>query len=360
MPTKENSAGQQQPYDKENGEYKSFGGSFSSPRSSSSFGANSGYVGYSMSVRAKEAYENDEKPKSQWNKDDIVDAVLSLNENIDEKLLKKLPLDYLRMEFLKRTSWHHTGKFFNRTDFYSIDEDAIEQFTNDKINKELEWRKKERIEKMAMKDKITQKKKEDEILSNYIADVSYTEWIHRHPHEVKLEGVKVQEKGEYADWYVVTDKNGNTFKKKHDSISVYNRKFTPEQIKIAKKRIKQHEEEQKESARDFVIRFTTKWPSDGFVSEKDEKDAMDFINNAYENATSREQKDKSSLARKFGLKEKRWDVLDHEWEDDGRTYFITPNKKIEKGDKRIAETGQSTYKYQIEIFNGKEWEKLNK
>lgn len=54
MPTKENSAGQQQPYDKQTGEYKSFGGSFSSPKSSFN-NANSGYVGYSMSVRAKEA-----------------------------------------------------------------------------------------------------------------------------------------------------------------------------------------------------------------------------------------------------------------------------------------------------------------
>lgn len=39
------------------------------------FGMNSGYAGWSMSKRAVEAYNNGEMPKSNWIKDEIIDAV---------------------------------------------------------------------------------------------------------------------------------------------------------------------------------------------------------------------------------------------------------------------------------------------
>lgn len=36
---------------------------------------NRGYIGYSMSVRAAEAYQSGEKPLSKWSKSDILAAV---------------------------------------------------------------------------------------------------------------------------------------------------------------------------------------------------------------------------------------------------------------------------------------------
>lgn len=375
MLTKENSAGQQQPYDKQTGEYKSFGGSFSSPKSSFN-NANSGYVGYSMSVRAKEAYENNEKPKSQWSKDELVDAVLSFNSNVDEKMVKKLSVDYLRQNFLEMTSWHHTGKFFNRTDFYSINEDAIEQLTNEDITKHLDYVKSERAEKLAMKDKIAQKKKEDEILGNYIADVSYTEWEHKRPHEVKLEGVKVKEKGEFADWYEITDKNGNTFKKKRGNINVYNEKYTPQQKNIAQKRSDEDyeyhygDEQLKQSQR---IQYEEVERDKHWESEKEREIGLKWLKEQNEKWKPKKQLDKdynhsaSYYGKKYGVKSYYREAKpvqdkyfksqsEHFWQK-GKIFMIRGQPK--KNDLRIY-SDWNEYKTYMQVFNGKDWEKLNK
>ena len=40
-----------------------------------------GYVGSSMSRRAREAYENGEKPKSRWTKEAMLDALKGVCKN---------------------------------------------------------------------------------------------------------------------------------------------------------------------------------------------------------------------------------------------------------------------------------------
>ena len=82
------------------------------------FNANSGYCGYSMSKRAVQAYESGEMPISKWTKREILDELS--NQDFDDPLLKKMTLAELRRTFCKYTSYHHTGKMFNRTDFYSV------------------------------------------------------------------------------------------------------------------------------------------------------------------------------------------------------------------------------------------------
>lgn len=88
-----------------------------------------GYVGWSMSERACAAYAGGERPKSKWRKSDIVEAVLDLDEDgyWEEAGVGKATLHALREHFLTRSSWHHTSKCFNETDFYSIDEEAVEE-----------------------------------------------------------------------------------------------------------------------------------------------------------------------------------------------------------------------------------------
>ena len=76
-----------------------------------------GYVGSSMSVNARDAYDSDEKPRSKWTKQEIVDEIKRLT-GVDAS---KLTADELRVRYLKYAGWHHTGKYFNRTDFYSLD-----------------------------------------------------------------------------------------------------------------------------------------------------------------------------------------------------------------------------------------------
>lgn len=93
----------------------------------------SGYIGRSMSVNAANAYKTGEKPLFKWSKTELVDAISSISENRNiEAVIKLLTVKELQDNFLKQSSWHHTGAFFSETDFYSINEKAVSA-----INKEL-------------------------------------------------------------------------------------------------------------------------------------------------------------------------------------------------------------------------------
>lgn len=145
---------------------------------------NSGYAGYSMSNRAVEAYEEGEKPLSKWRKADIIEAVEELIEDQELiNLVKKVNLATLKDKMLVYSSWHHTSSMCNRTDFYKIDVEFIENL------------KKEDIENM-----ISTKPKKKEAEENvYFGNFKYLEWSgsRKHPKatEKTLENVKVVEKG---------------------------------------------------------------------------------------------------------------------------------------------------------------------
>lgn len=94
----------------------------------------SGYVGCSMSRRAQEAYEQGEKPKSKWTKAAMLDAIAGVlwfdDMLTDDNMaaFKKLKKDELFNGFFEWSSWHHTGKYANVTDFYDVDEDNVFEF----------------------------------------------------------------------------------------------------------------------------------------------------------------------------------------------------------------------------------------
>ena len=98
-----------------------------------------GYNGWSMSNNAVAAYEDGEKPLSKWTKTDIFDAIneqeVELKCSIEK--LKKLPIKVLKEICLTYSSWHHTSNHYNKTNFYSLDVDRIENLTNDKIEELL-------------------------------------------------------------------------------------------------------------------------------------------------------------------------------------------------------------------------------
>lgn len=99
-----------------------------------------GYVGSSMSVNARDAYDNDEKPRSKWTKQEIVDEIKRLT-GVDAS---KLTADELRTYYLRRTGWHHTGKYYNRTDFYEVD--VPEELTQAEIDNIIATREPRRRE----------------------------------------------------------------------------------------------------------------------------------------------------------------------------------------------------------------------
>lgn len=87
-----------------------------------------GYVGASMSVRARQAYESGEMPMSKWTRPAIISAIkdycadfdLAYNPEIESMSRAKLAEVYLEYK-----SWHHTGRFARETEFFGLNEDAV-------------------------------------------------------------------------------------------------------------------------------------------------------------------------------------------------------------------------------------------
>ena len=90
------------------------------------FNSNRGYVGHSMSVRAALAYGDGEMPKSMWTKSVLIDRIRQADSFWPVELLSSCLLETLRARFLRRSGWHHTGRFFNETDFLELDAAVIE------------------------------------------------------------------------------------------------------------------------------------------------------------------------------------------------------------------------------------------
>lgn len=84
------------------------------------------YQGYDwsrgMSNNAVAAYEDGEKPMSKWTNAAINEAIdndSGASPEVAERL-KALPKETKQAMLLEYASWHHTGKYYNRTRFFSI------------------------------------------------------------------------------------------------------------------------------------------------------------------------------------------------------------------------------------------------
>lgn len=90
--------------------------------------ASSGYISWSMSKRTAQAYADGEMPKSKWTKAAMAEAIKVCCDENDlayDPAVERLAKTALFDRFFYRSSWHHTSKFFNATDFYAVDEDAV-------------------------------------------------------------------------------------------------------------------------------------------------------------------------------------------------------------------------------------------
>lgn len=164
----------------------------------------SGYDGHSMSNNARSAYDNDEKPLSKWSKEDIISAAKQLD---DDKAfyLNRVPLEELRFRLLKRSSWHHTSSHYNKTDFYSFDEKAFDEF---KPEDRVEWMY---HHKAVKDDRAAEKAKR----SSRKGRIDYLVWggTRNHPkaYEEYLDNVNIEERGSF---YIVTDDEGRELLRK--------------------------------------------------------------------------------------------------------------------------------------------------
>ncbi len=152
----------------------------------------SGYAGFSMSNNAVMAYNNGEMPLSKWTKTEILEAVqIAVDEGevsikFDLALLKKVKVVDLKHCLLYKSSWHHTSSHYNKTDFYSLDIDRLEELTEEDVLK--------------MSEKKTEKKAEPQA---ELWKCTFLEWSgsRRHP-----KAIEVTEVGEVkGDWFYRKD-----------------------------------------------------------------------------------------------------------------------------------------------------------
>lgn len=82
---------------------------------------NSGYIGYKMSVRAADAYDFGEMPRSRRTKEKIIKRMIE--DHYNEEIIKnvdKLKSEQVKTLCLVFAGNHHTGKLCNLTPFYSL------------------------------------------------------------------------------------------------------------------------------------------------------------------------------------------------------------------------------------------------
>lgn len=150
-----------------------------------------GYNGFSMSNNAVAAYEDGEKPLSKWTKTDIFDAIneqeVELKCSIEK--LKKLPIKVLKEICLIYSSWHHTSNHYNKTDFYSLDVDRIENLTDDKIEELLlDYRADKKVESKPLEERW---------------ECAFLEWSGSRKHPVATE--VIEEGSVKGDWFYRKD-----------------------------------------------------------------------------------------------------------------------------------------------------------
>lgn len=181
-------------------------------------GNGNGYDGYAMSNNARMAYEDCEMPLSKWTKTELLSAIKNYNVSADIILaLQKHNTDTLRRELLMYSGWHHTSEYYNKTNFYAIDADKVNELTVNRIDN---WNKAENT--------VSSLK--------YRGDFNYVEWqgSRNYPKAVPhcLENVNIEERGSF---YYVTDADDKLLiKKKIGSNGTRASSYTPEKTMALK------------------------------------------------------------------------------------------------------------------------------
>lgn len=83
------------------------------------FNVNSGYIGQKRSIHSQKAMDQLEVPQNQITRTTINQAIEIITQNKQEQqFLAKIPISYWKSQ--PATSWHHTGKYFQKTDHYNL------------------------------------------------------------------------------------------------------------------------------------------------------------------------------------------------------------------------------------------------
>lgn len=135
------------------------------------FGGNSGYVGYSKSKRAVNAEERGLRNKSQIDKE-FTKAVNDylIERNPTQKAIKVSDIKK-NIDAINPTEWHHTSKYGNRTNYYSV-EDVANFFLDEIPLTTSQLAKKEKLEQKKQKLNEEYKKIHESAMAFIIKELS--------------------------------------------------------------------------------------------------------------------------------------------------------------------------------------------
>ena len=91
-----------------------------------------GYCGRSTSRNSLIARKMGSRPISEWSKTRIMDGLDEIAAT-RRSLFKKISLPVLQAYCLRRTGYHHTSKWFNKTDFYELNQEAISSLPDETL-----------------------------------------------------------------------------------------------------------------------------------------------------------------------------------------------------------------------------------
>lgn len=159
-----------------------------------------GYIGNRYSVRASIALSEGKNTKSNFSKSDFI-------ENYGNLDLSKITLAECKSNLLACTEWHHTGSFYNRTDFYDYKMDISQEDIDAIVNNRAPRVKKEKVVKIPI-----------------LVQATYTEFegSRRHPKAVEYTSIGVVVSGWFFPEGKKYDKksvNGKYYR--HEEISEY-------------------------------------------------------------------------------------------------------------------------------------------
>lgn len=232
----------------------------------------------------------------------MIEAVAQIDET-KANMLTALPLNVLKDKLLYKSSWHHTSSMYNRTDFYAVDEDVVEDLTQDAVN---EWRNIPPAEKPST--------------TSYRGAIDYIEWTgtRKHPkaNKQRLDNVNIEERGSF---YIVTDNDGREIlRKKIGSNGTYVTNYD-------------EQERQKKARAEAALRYKNNSAPEAYAFYKMlQKDGMD-------RSTSGHMYEK-------GRKPSRGD------------YALGLENFFRPGEQRLYDDAQNE-RYELETWNGTEWEK---
>ena len=159
-----------------------------------------GYCGRSTSVNSLIAREMGSFPLGEWSKAKMMNGIKKIAEG-KAVLFQKIPLPVLKIYCLRRTGYHHTSKFFNETDFYELNEEAIRSLPDDTLMQLAKLKKpKPVVEKTAGRFRYIVWEKCRGPYGKYMK-----------PNEITLDDVNIEATGSF---FTVRDKTGRLIVRK--------------------------------------------------------------------------------------------------------------------------------------------------